>query len=319
MDCPKAIHNLMLDCWQKEQAHRPAFTAIVATLDKLIWYPALLKDIVEPENSSASHLILDISSPKWEVGFCCEVLLKVAKDIDCIYVQEVTEELNKIQKELKEYSKFSIKPSTIPDKGSYIAIKSDDGDLYRAQITDVNGEDITVIYVDFGNSSTLSQNGESLNDKIIDGFKQANLLTPGEPGEEDPLSDAISYLTSPTLSISDPLAEPPFFGFTDSRELSEEQRQTPTPKNASQEETTKPPLKKMVPLRNAIVKLKKLTQRDLRKAGVKQKLLKKNTYANTVNWNLIIILKCSGTWKSMKEKINFNVQIAIMHVRSVGL
>jgi hypothetical protein len=36
MDCPEAIHQLMLDCWQKERAHRPSFPAIVKTLDKLV-------------------------------------------------------------------------------------------------------------------------------------------------------------------------------------------------------------------------------------------------------------------------------------------
>ena len=35
MDCPEAIHQLMLDCWQKERAHRPSFPSIVKTLDKL--------------------------------------------------------------------------------------------------------------------------------------------------------------------------------------------------------------------------------------------------------------------------------------------
>jgi len=47
MDCPEAIHNLMLDCWQKERAHRPAFTAIVATLDKLIRCPELLQRLAQ--------------------------------------------------------------------------------------------------------------------------------------------------------------------------------------------------------------------------------------------------------------------------------
>jgi hypothetical protein len=47
MDCPEAIHNLMLDCWQEERAHRPAFTAIVATLDKLIRCPELLQRLAQ--------------------------------------------------------------------------------------------------------------------------------------------------------------------------------------------------------------------------------------------------------------------------------
>jgi len=45
MDCPEAIHQLMLDCWQKERAHRPTFSSIVKTLDKLICCPETLRKI----------------------------------------------------------------------------------------------------------------------------------------------------------------------------------------------------------------------------------------------------------------------------------
>lgn len=44
MECPEAIYQLMLDCWQKERNHRPNFASIVHTLDSLIRTPeALLK------------------------------------------------------------------------------------------------------------------------------------------------------------------------------------------------------------------------------------------------------------------------------------
>lgn len=45
MDCPEAIHQLMLDTWQKERSHRPGFSSIVKTLDKLICCPETLKKI----------------------------------------------------------------------------------------------------------------------------------------------------------------------------------------------------------------------------------------------------------------------------------
>ena len=45
MDCPEALHQLMLDCWQKERAHRPSFANIVKTLDKLICCPETLRKI----------------------------------------------------------------------------------------------------------------------------------------------------------------------------------------------------------------------------------------------------------------------------------
>uniref|UniRef100_A0AAR2LYB2 receptor protein-tyrosine kinase n=1 Tax=Pygocentrus nattereri TaxID=42514 RepID=A0AAR2LYB2_PYGNA len=42
-ECPTHLHQLMLDCWQKERTARPRFTNIVSALDKLIRNPASLK------------------------------------------------------------------------------------------------------------------------------------------------------------------------------------------------------------------------------------------------------------------------------------
>ncbi|KAM5125453.1 ephrin type-B receptor 4 [Mantella aurantiaca] len=42
-DCPSALHQLMLDCWQRDRAARPRFSEIVSALDKLIRNPASLK------------------------------------------------------------------------------------------------------------------------------------------------------------------------------------------------------------------------------------------------------------------------------------
>ncbi|XP_051873294.1 ephrin type-B receptor 3-like isoform X4 [Pristis pectinata] len=43
MDCPTALHQLMLDCWVKDRNNRPKFAQIVNTLDKLIRNAASLK------------------------------------------------------------------------------------------------------------------------------------------------------------------------------------------------------------------------------------------------------------------------------------
>ncbi|XP_066144115.1 ephrin type-A receptor 4-A isoform X2 [Euwallacea fornicatus] len=47
MDCPEAIYQLMLDCWQKERTHRPSFLSVVKTLDKLIRVPDTLRKIAQ--------------------------------------------------------------------------------------------------------------------------------------------------------------------------------------------------------------------------------------------------------------------------------
>ncbi|XP_051894995.1 ephrin type-A receptor 8 isoform X3 [Pristis pectinata] len=43
MGCPAALHQLMLDCWQKDRNERPKFIQIVSVLDKLIRNPTSLK------------------------------------------------------------------------------------------------------------------------------------------------------------------------------------------------------------------------------------------------------------------------------------
>ena len=43
MDCPAALYQLMLDCWQKDRNNRPKFEQIVSILDKLIRNPGSLK------------------------------------------------------------------------------------------------------------------------------------------------------------------------------------------------------------------------------------------------------------------------------------
>lgn len=52
MDCPTALHQLMLDCWVKERNLRPKFTQIVATLDKLIRNAASLKVVTNNTQST---------------------------------------------------------------------------------------------------------------------------------------------------------------------------------------------------------------------------------------------------------------------------
>ncbi|XP_023385486.1 ephrin type-A receptor 4 [Pteropus vampyrus] len=64
MDCPIALHQLMLDCWQKERSDRPKFGQIVNMLDKLIRNPNSLKR-TGTENSRPNTALLDPSSPEF--------------------------------------------------------------------------------------------------------------------------------------------------------------------------------------------------------------------------------------------------------------
>ncbi|KAM8804306.1 ephrin type-A receptor 5 isoform 7-T7 [Rhynchonycteris naso] len=58
MDCPAALYQLMLDCWQKDRNSRPKFEEIVNMLDKLIRNPSSLKTLVNA-SSRVSHLLAE--------------------------------------------------------------------------------------------------------------------------------------------------------------------------------------------------------------------------------------------------------------------
>ncbi|XP_077998531.1 ephrin type-B receptor 1-B-like [Glandiceps talaboti] len=63
MDCPQALHQLMLDCWQKDRINRPTFSSLVNMLDRLIRNPSTLKNIIkarpfnplDPNSPDMSH------------------------------------------------------------------------------------------------------------------------------------------------------------------------------------------------------------------------------------------------------------------------
>lgn len=57
MDCPAALYQLMLDCWQKERNSRPKFEEIVSMLDKLIRNPSSLKSLVNSSNRVSNLLV----------------------------------------------------------------------------------------------------------------------------------------------------------------------------------------------------------------------------------------------------------------------
>ncbi|XP_039667112.1 ephrin type-B receptor 3-like isoform X7 [Perca fluviatilis] len=61
MDCPTALHQLMLDCWVKERNLRPKFTQIVATLDKLIRNAASLKVVTNSAQSTGDLLRIGVT------------------------------------------------------------------------------------------------------------------------------------------------------------------------------------------------------------------------------------------------------------------
>ncbi|XP_041957711.1 ephrin type-B receptor 1 isoform X1 [Alosa sapidissima] len=78
MDCPAALHQLMLDCWQKDRNARPRFNDIVNTLDKLIRNPTSLKAMASMP-PVPSQPLLDRSVPDFNTFSSVEEWLAAIK------------------------------------------------------------------------------------------------------------------------------------------------------------------------------------------------------------------------------------------------
>lgn len=68
MDCPSALHQLMLDCWQKDRNNRPKFSQIVNNLDKMIRNPNTLKAMTPLSSGCVLDLSL-FSHRNWKPGY----------------------------------------------------------------------------------------------------------------------------------------------------------------------------------------------------------------------------------------------------------
>ncbi|KAG7214627.1 hypothetical protein INR49_010519 [Caranx melampygus] len=88
MDCPVVLHQLMLDCWERERAERPTFSQILNMLDKLIRNPGTLRrtggDRPPPtmlESGVGSEVCVsvvpEVCVPEWSV---CEWLQSIGME-----------------------------------------------------------------------------------------------------------------------------------------------------------------------------------------------------------------------------------------------
>ncbi|NXK00280.1 EPHA2 protein, partial [Corythaixoides concolor] len=73
LDCPSAIYQLMMQCWQQERSRRPKFADIVSILDKLVRAPESLKALADFDprvsirlpSTSGSEGVPFRSVPEW--------------------------------------------------------------------------------------------------------------------------------------------------------------------------------------------------------------------------------------------------------------
>lgn len=97
MDCPEALYQLMLDCWQKQRTHRPSFASIVSTLDNLARQPqALLTTRNSPENDGA-HIMdsqrghnIFISTDMWLDNIKMSRYSQHFKDANLVTAQQIS-------------------------------------------------------------------------------------------------------------------------------------------------------------------------------------------------------------------------------------
>uniref|UniRef100_A0A7N6BG83 receptor protein-tyrosine kinase n=1 Tax=Anabas testudineus TaxID=64144 RepID=A0A7N6BG83_ANATE len=64
MDCPVVLHQLMLDCWERERAERPTFSQILNMLDKLIRNPGTLR---RTGGDRYTLIVPEVCVPEWSV------------------------------------------------------------------------------------------------------------------------------------------------------------------------------------------------------------------------------------------------------------
>ncbi|XP_035200739.1 ephrin type-A receptor 2 isoform X1 [Oxyura jamaicensis] len=73
LDCPSAVYQLMMQCWQQERSRRPKFADVVSILDKLIRAPESLKTLADFDprvsirlpSTSGSEGVPFRSVPEW--------------------------------------------------------------------------------------------------------------------------------------------------------------------------------------------------------------------------------------------------------------
>ncbi|XP_072373213.1 ephrin type-A receptor 5-like isoform X5 [Scyliorhinus torazame] len=87
MDCPAALYQLMLDCWQKDRNSRPKFEEIVSILDKMIRNPCSLKTLVNA-STRVSNLLVEHNT----VGLC--VYQSVGEWLETLKMGRYTENFN---------------------------------------------------------------------------------------------------------------------------------------------------------------------------------------------------------------------------------
>uniref|UniRef100_A0A8C6LH04 receptor protein-tyrosine kinase n=1 Tax=Nothobranchius furzeri TaxID=105023 RepID=A0A8C6LH04_NOTFU len=84
MDCPLVLHQLMLDCWERERTERPTFSQILNMLDKLIRNPGTLRRTGGDRVGSevCVSVVPEVCVPQWsECEWLQSIGLEMYRDV----------------------------------------------------------------------------------------------------------------------------------------------------------------------------------------------------------------------------------------------
>ncbi len=103
---------------------------------------------------------LEIKHRPLEAGFSGDVAVSVVEGLDRIFAQLVSDEayaaLTKVEEILNGLFQNTKTPETVPAIGTYVAaIYTEDQGIYRARVTAVDGNKLTLEYIDYGNTGQV--------------------------------------------------------------------------------------------------------------------------------------------------------------------
>lgn len=124
-----------------------------------------IKDIPELTTVSPVHLLSpsretrSLGTKSLSIGTPCEVIVSHIEGPTMFFVQQLqsSSDLNELMD--KMFEDYSNEPTTtvVPSKGMICAaLFGDDGSWYRARVISSTGDDVTLFYLDYGNTDTVS-------------------------------------------------------------------------------------------------------------------------------------------------------------------
>jgi len=115
--------------------------------------------------TSPTHLLSpsketrSVSTESLTIGAPCEVTVSHIEGATMFFVQKLQNslDLNKLMDEMVDHYSNNSTMALLPSKGMICgALFGDDGAWYRARIISSNGSEVTLFYLDFGNTDTVS-------------------------------------------------------------------------------------------------------------------------------------------------------------------